>query len=169
MRTGIIALAFLVLLFAGTVGQGMQPPSGIAFYPQIILPPPLSQHTMAKYVGPDLMPIDRTYAFSVCDKQAVSWLLVWRDKRMHTVEWRWYSPLKGRTYTRTFGVIPPDDGPMGIWSAPIWSCLKICGYDPERMPGIWKVDVIVDYRKVLTEYFTIDGKNACFKAHERLK
>jgi hypothetical protein len=163
MRIGIIALTFLALLFAGTVGQGMQPPSGIVYFPQIIFPPPLSQHTMAKYVGSDGMPVPEggNYAFSVCDEQAVSWLFLWRDKQMHWVEWRWYSPLKGRVYARTFGVIPPDYGPMGIWSAPIWSCLKICGNDPEYMPGLWKVDVIVDYRKVLTEYFTIDGTKSC--------
>jgi hypothetical protein len=162
MRAGIIALAFLALLFAGAVGQGMEISLGVANPPEIFFP--LSQHTMAKYVGPDIMPIDRTYAFSVNDEQAVSWLLIWRDKRMHSVEWRWYSPLKGRTYARTFGVIPPDDGPMGIWSAPIWSSLKICGNDPEYMPGIWKVDVIVDYTKVLTEYFTIDCKKSYLNA-----
>ena len=159
MRIGILALAFLALLFAGTVGQAMEISLGVASFPQIFFP--LSQHTMAKYVGSDFMPIDRTYAFSVCDEQAVSWLFLWRDKQMHWVEWRWYSPLKGRVYARTFGVIPPDYGPMGIWSAPIWSCLKICGNDPEYMPGLWKVDVIVDYKKVLTEYFTINGPKAC--------
>lgn len=79
---------------------------------------------------------------------------------MHSVEWRWYYP-EGRTYARSFGVIPPIDGPSGYWCAPIWSCLKIDGYDPARMPGTWKVDVIVDFRKVLTEYFTIDGETSC--------
>jgi hypothetical protein len=29
------------------------------------------------------------------------------------------------------------------------------------MPGTWKVDVIVDYKKELTEYFTINGPQAC--------
>jgi hypothetical protein len=29
------------------------------------------------------------------------------------------------------------------------------------MPGMWKVDIIVDYKKVLTEYFTIDGSLDC--------
>jgi hypothetical protein len=28
------------------------------------------------------------------------------------------------------------------------------------MPGTWKVDVIVDYNKELTQYFTISGHEA---------
>jgi hypothetical protein len=39
--------------------------------------------------------------------------------------------------------------------------LKIKGTDVARLPGTWKVDVIVDYRKVLTEYFTITSPEAC--------
>ena len=58
-------------------------------------------------------------------------------------------------------MIPPVDGPAGLWAAPLWSSLKIKGNDPARMPGMWKVDIIVDYKKVLTEYFTIDGSLDC--------
>lgn len=121
---------------------------------------PLSEHTMALDIGKFSEPIGRTSIFSTDDDQAVSWLLTWRDTQSHSVEWRWYYP-EGRVYSRTFGTIPPIDGPAGLWAAPIWSCLKINGYDPARMPGTWKVDVIVDFRKVLTEYFTIDGPLNC--------
>lgn len=116
---------------------------------------PLSEHVMAKGVYPNAVPCDRTYTFSVNDEQAVSWLLIFRDSRVHTVEWRWYYP-EGRTYDRTFSVVPPIDGFAGMWAAPVWSCLKIGGTDVARMPGNWKVDIIVDFRKVQTEYFTIN-------------
>jgi hypothetical protein len=149
MKIGIVVFAFLVSLFLAAVGQASHP----LFFP-------LSQHTMCEYVGEDFAPIDRTYSFSVDDDQAISWLLIWRDNRVHNVEWRWYYP-EGRTYARSFDVIPPIDGPAGYWYAPIWSCLKIYGYDAARIPGVWKVDVIVDFRKVLTEYFTIDGMKSC--------
>jgi hypothetical protein len=115
---------------------------------------------MAKAVSPGGMPLYRTSVFSVNDEQAVSWLLIFRDARAHSVEWRWYYP-EGRTYTRTFSTMPPIDGFTGLWAAPLWSCLKIKGTDVARLPGTWKVDVIVDYRKVLTEYFTINGPKAC--------
>jgi hypothetical protein len=47
-----------------------------------------------------------------------------------------------------------------MWAAPVWSCLKIAGTDVARLPGNWKVDIIVDFRKVQTEYFTINDR-AC--------
>jgi len=62
-----------------------------------------------------------------------------------------------RVYHRTFGVIPSIDGPSGSWDSCIWSGLAINGYEVSMMPGTWKVDVIVDYRTVLTDYFTIGG------------
>ena len=91
--------------------------------------------------------------------QVASWLLIWRDADPHTVEWRWYWP-EGRTYARSFSNVPPIDGFTGMWAAPVWSNLKIKGTDVARMPGTWKVDVIVDYRKILTEYFTINTPEA---------
>jgi hypothetical protein len=143
-----LVLAVLALLLAGGAVQAD---------PMFFL---VSEHTMASDIGKFSEPIGRTSTFSTDDDQAVSWLLVWRDLEVHNVEWRWYYP-EGRVYSRSFGVIPPVDGPAGLWAAPLWSCLKIKGYDPSRMPGMWKVDVIVDYKKVLTEYFTIDGSLDC--------
>jgi hypothetical protein len=148
MRKGILASIVLALLLMGNLGQAN---------PLFI---PLSEHTMAKAVSPGGVPLYRTSVFSVNDQQAVSWLLIFRDAKAHAVEWRWYYP-EGRTYTRSFSTMPPIDGFTGLWAAPLWSCLKIKGTDVARMPGTWKVDVFVDYRKVLTEYFTINGPKAC--------
>jgi hypothetical protein len=120
----------------------------------------LAEHTMASDIGEYSEPLGITNEFSTANAQAVSWLLVWRDNQVHSVEWRWYYP-EGRTYARSFGVIPPIDWPAGLWAAPIYSCLKIKGYDAARFQGMWKVDVFVDYKKVLTEYFTIDGSATC--------
>ena len=148
MKATKLVLAFLAFLLVGGAVQAD---------PMFFL---ISEHTMASDIGKFSEPIGRTSTFSTDDDQAVSWLLVWRDCEVHNVEWRWYYP-EGRVYSRSFGVIPPIDGPAGQWAAPLWSCLKIKGYDPARMPGMWKVDVIVDYKKVLTEYFTIDGPLNC--------
>lgn len=120
---------------------------------------PLSEHTMTTKVSPSGVPQSRTYTFTQDDVEAVCWLKVWRDQRAHTVEWRWYSPNM-RVYKRSFGVIPAIDGPAGMWSSCIWSGLRIKGEDVANLPGTWKVDVIVDFRKVLTEYFTIGGNQA---------
>jgi hypothetical protein len=148
MRIRILALAILALLFAG----GMVEADPLFF--------PLSEHTIAKSVSSGGMPLYRTATFCANDEQAFSWLLIFRDAEPHSVEWRWYYP-QGRTYARSFSVVPPIDGFTGWWAAPVWSNMKIAGTDAARMPGMWKVDVIVDYRKVLTEYFTINGQQAC--------
>jgi hypothetical protein len=142
------ALIILAVLLAGGVGQASHP----LFFP-------LSEHTMAKAVGIYSEPLGRTYIFSTQDMQAVSWMNIWRDTRVHTVEWRWYYP-EGRVYARSFSVIPPMDSFWGNPAAPVWGCLKIKGHDVAQMPGTWKVDVIVDFRKILTEYFTIRAQ-AC--------
>ncbi|MDM7935531.1 MAG: hypothetical protein QUS08_09115 [Methanothrix sp.] len=141
-----LALAVLALLLMGGLGQASHP----FFFP-------LSEHTIAKKVTGSGMPLYRTYTFSADDDQAVSWLLIWRDAKAHKVEWRWYYP-EGRTYARSFSTVPPIDGFAGLWAAPVWSSLKIRGTEVEYLPGTWRVDVIVDYRKVLTEYFTISGR-----------
>lgn len=143
MKERVVALVVLVLLLMGGLGLASHP----MFFP-------LSEHTIAKEISPSGMPLYRTNTFSSDDEQAASWLLIWRDAQPHTVEWRWYWP-EGRTYARSFSNVPPIDGFTGMWAAPVWSDLKIKGTDVARMPGTWKVDVIVDYRKVLTEYFTI--------------
>ena len=149
MRERVLALVVLAVLLMGGAGQASHP----TFFP-------LSEHTIAKEISPNGMPLYRTYTFTSDDEQAASWLLIWRDARVHSVEWRWYWP-EGRTYARSFSTIPPIDGFTGMWAAPVWSCLKIKGTDVARLPGTWKVDVIVDYRKVLTEYFTITSPQAC--------
>ena len=149
MRTRILALVALALLLLGG--------GALASHPMFF---PLSEHTIAKDITDSGMPLYRTTTFTTDDEQAVSWLLIWRDAKPHTVEWRWYWP-EGRTYARSFSTIPPIDGFTGMWAAPVWSCLDIRGTDVSRLPGTWRVDVIVDYRKVLTEYFTINSPQAC--------
>ena len=149
MRTRVFALVALALLLMGG--------GALASHPMFF---PLSEHTIAKDITDSGMPLYRTNIFTTDDEQAVSWLLIWRDSKPHTVEWRWYWP-EGRTYARSFSTIPPIDGFTGMWAAPVWSCLPIRGTDVARLPGTWRVDVIVDYRKVLTEYFTINSPLAC--------
>ncbi|HNX08816.1 MAG TPA: hypothetical protein PKL29_01755 [Methanothrix sp.] len=149
MMKRVLALVFLAVLLLSGAGSA----SHFGFFP-------LSEHTIAKVISSNGMPLYRTNTFTSDDDQVVSWLLIWRDSDSHTVEWRWYWP-EGRTYSRSFSTIPPIDGFTGMWAAPVWSCLDIKGTDVARLPGTWKVDVIVDYRKVLTERFTITNPDAC--------
>ncbi|OPX79118.1 MAG: hypothetical protein A4E45_00881 [Methanosaeta sp. PtaB.Bin039] len=139
-----IAIALLGLLVLGSTAQA--DPLYFA----------LSEHTMTSEVDECGVPADSRVTFDTTDVQAISWLKIWRDHRPHPVEWRWYSPNM-RVYHRTFGIIPAIDGPVGYWGSNIWSGLPIDGYEVAMMPGTWKVDVIVDFRKVLTEYFNIGG------------
>jgi hypothetical protein len=145
--TKIVLAVLAIMLSIGAVSAG----------PYYYL---VAEHTMASDVGKYSEPLCKTNEFSTSDDQAVSWLLAWRDNEVHSVEWRWYYP-EGRTYSRSFGVIPAINLPSGKWAAPVWSCLKIQGYDVARLPGMWKVDVFVDYKKVFTEYFTINGPDTC--------
>lgn len=147
MKLTRIAIAILIFLMAGMAAQA--DPLYFA----------LSEHSMAKQIGPNGEPIVKSYTFSQTDPAAICWLKIWRDHSAHTVEWRWYSPNM-RVYHRTFGVLPSIDGPAGNWGSCIWSGLAIDGYEVAMMPGTWKVDVIVDFRKVLTDYFTIGGNQA---------
>lgn len=149
MMKRVLALLVLTVVLVSGLGSASHP----TFFP-------LSEHTIAREISPNGMPLYRTYTFSTDDEQVASWLLIWRDARVHSVEWRWYWP-EGRTYSRSFSTIPPIDGFTGMWAAPVWSCLDIRGTDVSRLPGTWRVDVIVDYRKVLTEYFTINSPQAC--------
>ena len=145
----VLALLVLSVLLMSGLGSASHPMFS-----------PLSEHPIAKEISPNGMPLYRTYTFTTDDEQVASWLLIWRDAQVHSVEWRWYWP-EGRTYARSFSTIPPIDGFTGMWAAPVWSCLKIKGTDVSRLPGNWRVDVIVDFKKELTEYFTINTPYAC--------
>lgn len=138
--------ALFVVLLTMTVGDAI-------WFPFV----PLSDHTMARDISPSLDPIGRTYNFSPQDELAVSWIRFARDTRSHQMEWRWYAP-NGRFYARTFDVVPPKDFTSGDWDGNVWSAIQIRGCDPSRMPGQWRVDVLRDWLKVQTEYFTIDSQ-----------
>ncbi|MDD4093306.1 MAG: hypothetical protein PHF94_01680, partial [Methanothrix sp.] len=117
----VLAIVFLAVLLMSGIG--------VASHPTFV---PLSEHTIAKEISSNGMPLYRTYTFTSDDEQAASWVLIWRDSKVHSVEWRWYWP-EGRTYARSFSTIPPIDGFTGMWAAPVWSCLKIKGTDVARL------------------------------------
>lgn len=141
-----IVAAFFAVLLAGMVG-------GAIWFPFV----PLSDNTMALGVDSDNMPVNRTYTFSTEDEQVVSWLRFARDLQPHQVEWRWISP-NGRVYARSFSVVPPKYTTSGQWDGRVWSSLKVKGFEPECMPGMWRVDVIRDNLKLNSEWFTIGGQ-----------
>ena len=69
MRKRVLSLVVLALLLMGGLGQAIR-----MFFP-------LSEHTIAKEISPNGMPLYRTYTFTFDDEQVVSWLLIWRDAR----------------------------------------------------------------------------------------
>jgi hypothetical protein len=148
MKSIKIVAALFAMLFTAVVG-------GAVWYPFI----PLSDHAMTLGVDPNWEPVWRTYNFYTNDEYAISWLRFVRDLESHHVEWRWISP-DGRVYARSFGTVPPKARTSGHWDGKVWSALKIKGCDPENMPGLWRVEILRDYRKVQTECFTIGGQRA---------
>ena len=138
--------ALFAVLFTATVG-------GAIWFPFV----PVSDHTMSLDVDLNSNPVWRTYTFSTQDEQAVSWIRFSRDLQPHRMEWRWYSP-DGQLYARTFGVIPPRDFTSADWEGKAWSSIQIKDCDPEDMPGQWRVDLLRDWKRVETEWFTIGGR-----------
>ena len=92
MKRVLTLLALTVLLMSGLGG---------ASHPTFF---PLSEHTIAREISPNGMPLYRTSAFTTDDEQVASWLLIWRDARVPKVEWRWYWPAGG-TYARSFSTL----------------------------------------------------------------
>ncbi len=103
--------------------------------------------------------ISRTQEFSVNDSTAYSWLSL-GDVGSGTVHWNWYSP-DGQILEMDSAEIPmPTSG--SYWNAyNIWSSIDIAGKNAANRPGDWHVDVFLDGRKMLTEYFSIsEGQKA---------
>jgi len=138
--------ALFVILLTATVGDAI-------WFPFV----PLSDHSMAKDVDPSWNPVYRTYQFTTQDEQAVSWVRFVKDLNSHQMEWRWYAP-NGQLYARSFDVVPPRDFTSGDWEGKVWSSIQIKDCDPEDMPGQWRVDILKDWKRIETEYFTIGGR-----------
>lgn len=99
--------------------------------------------------------ISRTQEFSVNDSKAYSWLSL-GDVGAGTVRWNWYSPDGLILYMDSMEIPMPTGG--SYWNAyNIWSSIDIAGKDAAFRPGDWHVDVFLDGRKMLTEYFSISG------------
>lgn len=98
--------------------------------------------------------ITRAYTFSSTDSKAYSWLSLGKAGN-GTVKWMWYSP-DGNLYRTETVDIPTPSG--DYWrSYNVWSYIYIAGDNAANRPGDWHVDVFLDGRKMLTEYFSISG------------
>ncbi len=99
--------------------------------------------------------ISRTHEFSLNDTKAYSWLSL-GNVGAGTVYWNWYSPAGLILKMDSAEILMPTSG--SSWNAyNIWSSIDIAGKDASNRPGDWHVDVFLDGRKMLTEYFSISG------------
>lgn len=83
--------------------------------------------------------------FSSTDHAAYSWIK-YSNLENSTIRRDWYTP-EGNLYLSTSNNISG--------SGAVWYPLYIDGYKPANMPGIWRVDVYVNDKKVFSDYFTI--------------
>ena len=83
--------------------------------------------------------------FSSTDHAAHSWIK-YINLENSTIRRDWYTP-EGNLYLSTSNNISG--------SGAVWYPLYIDGYKPANMPGIWRVDVYVNDKKVFSDYFTI--------------
>jgi tetratricopeptide (TPR) repeat protein len=99
--------------------------------------------------------ISRTQEFSANDSKAYSWLSL-GDVGAGTIYWNWYSPAGLIEYMDDAQIPMPTSG--SSWNAyNAWSSIDIAGKDAANSPGDWHVDIFLDGRKMLTEYFSISG------------
>lgn len=99
--------------------------------------------------------ISRSSEFSVNDSKAYSWLSL-GNVGDSTTYWNWYSPAGQMLYTDSVQIPMPTSG--SFWNTyNIWSSIDIAGKKAANLPGNWHVDVFLDGRKMLTEYFSISG------------
>jgi tetratricopeptide (TPR) repeat protein len=99
--------------------------------------------------------ISRTQEFSANDSKAYSWLSL-GDVGAGIIYWNWYSPAGLIEYMDDAQIPMPTSG--SSWNAyNVWSSIDIAGKDAANSPGDWHVDIFLDGRKMLTEYFSISG------------
>lgn len=113
-------------------------------------------HSMATSVNEsDKTAISRTQKFSAKDSKAYSWLSL-GNVGDGTVYWNWYSPSGQILFMDSAQIPLPVNG--SSWNTyNIWSSFDIVGENEANRPGDWHVDVFLDGRKMLTEYFSISG------------
>ncbi len=100
---------------------------------------------------------ERTETFATTDSKAFSWVkLQGPIYGAHRVQWKWYSPDGMIYFTHTEEVPDPSTQGHKFWSYyVVWSWIGIKGYEAERKPGTWKVEVYIDGRKALTQTFLL--------------
>lgn len=113
-------------------------------------------HSIATSVDePARTVISRTQEFSINDSKAYSWLSL-GNVGAGTVYWNWYSPAGLILNMDSVQIPVPTSG--SSWNVyNIWSSIDIAGKNETNRPGDWHVDVFLDGRKMLTEYFSISG------------
>jgi tetratricopeptide (TPR) repeat protein len=97
--------------------------------------------------------ISRTQEFSVNDSKSYFWLSL-GNVGAGTVYWNWYSPAGQILCMDSMQIPMPTSG--SSWNTyNIWSSIDIAGKNASNLPGDWHVDVFLNGRKMLTEYFSI--------------
>lgn len=107
-------------------------------------------HAIASYIDQATGNPTKTDTFSSTDNAVYSWIK-YSNAENSSIRWEWYSP-EGKLYYSTSEYNINGSGEE-------WYPLYIAGYPPANMSGNWRVDVYVNDKKILADYFTIIPEN----------
>lgn len=97
---------------------------------------------------------ERTRVFRAEDEAAYAWVKFGLMSEGHTVRWEWVSP-DGKVYRTAVDEIPaPEQWHYWSWYV-VRDSLPLRGTPAARMPGKWKLNVLVDRQKMVTMEFEL--------------
>lgn len=107
--------------------------------------------------GQTLAPESPTTQFTADDPFAYAWVELHELSGQHSLRWRWYSP-DGTLYVDK--IARHRIGEAGKRHSYVRSShrIKINGDAAETMPGVWKVEAIMDGRPIAEQAFRIDPR-----------
>ena len=114
--------------------------------------PTLMDHTICKGLNENKEPVGRTDTFSSQDAAVYSSIKIGPVFSSHRIDWNWYSPNKELYYSSTRTINPSPDYLDWDWAS---SWINIKGQKVGRLPGEWRVEVLVDGQLVSTEKFNL--------------
>jgi tetratricopeptide (TPR) repeat protein len=118
--------------------------------------PQLMDHTICKGLNENNEPVGRTDTFSSQDAAVYSSIKIGPVYGSHEIDWNWYSPNRELYYSSTRTINPSLDYLDWDWAS---SWINIKGQKAARLPGEWRVEVLVDGHLVPTEKFNLISKS----------
>ena len=114
--------------------------------------PQLMDHTICKGLNENKEPVGRTDTFSSQDAAVYSSIKIGPVYGSHKIDWNWYSPNRELYYSSTRTINPSPDYLDWDWAS---SWINIKGQKAGKLPGEWRVEVLVEGQIVSIEKFNL--------------